>query len=352
MNISLHAVGKKKQKRGSVSLGFGLNSRKKNTSPGNNIFGDDGDSSDDGIDNDTNQRISRREVVNKQIGREQTARRRRAQADLALVKDKSVYDYDGAYDSFQPGTDASRETEVKGKEKKSKYIGDLMKTAKIRERERDAIFERRNARDQAEQDATDDFKGKEKFVTKSYKRKLQERKQWQAEEQEREREESVNDVSKKSAGAAFAGFYGNLNRSAILEQRKKNEKASSRANTDENEEDNKEETVDTKSLDDGDFDARQNFLGGFERSSLANTDGYNKDDDKNTKQVEDECDVEVSDLPKLSDREVREKKVAEARERYFQRKQAIQLEQWRAIVLFLVPGFNTIHLMKICSQYL
>lgn len=308
MNISLTSASKK-QKKGGSSLAFGLNSRKKSANPGSsggNVFGDDGDSSDNDSVDGTNQGMSRREVVNKQIAREQAARRRRAQADLASAKETAgVYDYDGAYDSFHPAKEETAKKEEEPKEKKSKYIGDLLKAAKVRERERDAIYERRNAREQAEEEENADFRGKEKFVTKSYKRKLQERKQWEAEQEQKEREEEANDVTKKSAGSAFAGFYGNLNRSTMTEQKSK---------SDENlPNDSVDRIDDAKQLDDDDFDPRQGFLGGFERSSQADTNEAKKDGQMT---VEDDTEVKV---PKLSMREIREKKVAEARIRYLKR---------------------------------
>jgi len=314
MNISLPAAGKKKQKKGGSSLAFGLNSRKKTTSNNNNVFGDDGDSSDNDSDDGANQRKSRRQVVNEQIAREQAASRGRAQAALASAKDATgVYDYDGAYDSFHP-TEESK-TKPEAEEKKSKYIGDLLKAAKVRDRERDAIYERRNAKEQAEEDANADFRGKEKFVTKSYKRKLQERKQWEAEQEQKEREEEANDVTKKAAGSAFAGFYGNLNRSTMTEQKAKSDEDLPNDSVDRNEENSTEEKVDIKLPDDDDFDPRQGFLGGFERSSKADANDAKNDENKT---VVDDNEVKV---PKLSMREIREKKVVEARLRYLKRMQ-------------------------------
>ena len=314
MNISLSSAGNKKQKKGGSSLAFGLNNRKKSTNPSSNVFGDDGDSSDNDSDDGTNHGMSRRDVVNKQIAREQAALRRRAQADLASANDTAgVYDYDGAYDSFRPTAESTAKPEV-DKEKKSKYIGDLLKAAKVRERERDAIYERRNAREQAEEEANADYRGKEKFVTKSYKRKLQERKQWEAEQEQKEREEEANDVTKKAAGSAFAGFYGNLNRSAMTEQTSKSDEVNDSVGG-KGQEDSK------PSDDDDDFDPRQGFLGGFERSSQPDTSDANKDGFA-TVQDEDE-----TKAPTLSMREIREKKVAEARVRYLQRKQSVALGQ-------------------------
>ena len=315
MNISLSGAGSKK--KGGSSLAFGLNSRSKKpaSSSGGNVFGDDGDSSDNDSDGD-NRGLSSREVVNKQIAREQAAARRRAQAALAK-ETANVFDYDGAYDSFQPKETAPKE-EPKNQERKSKYIGDLLKAAKVRERERDAIYERRNAKEQAIEDANADYRGKEKFVTKSYKRKLQERQQWEAEQERKEREEEANDVTKKKAGSAFAGFYGNLNKSAMTEQKSDDPPPSPTV-------EKQEETNEAMALDD-DFDPRQGFLGGFERSSQAEESNSQLEGNtsSSSQPVQDET---AAKLPKLSMREKRERKVAEARERYLQRKQAIQADQ-------------------------
>jgi len=352
MNTSLNSAdGNKKRKIGSASsaLTFGLNSRKekgnsRSTSSKKNVFGDDDDSSgSDGNGGGTNKNSnnsqikSRREVVNEQIAKEQAARRRRAQADLASVNDKSVYDYDGAYDSFQTNMDATKtEREKKKNEKKSKYIGDLLKAAKVRERERDVIFERRNAREQAEEDARDEYKGKEKFVTNSYKRKLQERKQWEAEQEEKDREEAANDVTKKSAGAAFAGFYGNLNRSAIMKQMpNKGDRDEERVIPDD--EADKEENSTLAGFSDDDFDPRQGVFGGFQRSSASGAHG-DDDDDKitvngghdhgnGTEQCQNETTDKTSPPPDRSLRQIRERKVAEARGRYLKRKQALVSDQ-------------------------
>lgn len=298
-------------------MAFGLNSRKKASNPSkSNVFGDDGDSSDDESD-EGNQGKSRREVVNKQIAREQAAHRRRAQADLASSTERNVYDYDGAYDSFQQKQKDTTKKEV-DQEKKSKYIEDLLKAAKVRERERDVIYERRNAKEQEEEDAKADYRGKEKFVTNSYKRKLQERKQWEVEQKQKEREEEANDVTKKSAGSAFAGFYGNLNRSAMTEQTNENLPSAAADRDKENGEKRKNSAGPPG---DDDFDPRQGFLGGFERSSNGNAGGGGI---VSSEPVEDESADKVT---KLSIRELREKKVAEARERYLKRKESNRLEQ-------------------------
>ena len=187
MNINLS-----KKSKTSGSLGFGLNSRgsTKKKKKKSNVF-DDGSDDDDGNsktgqggnggdDVDTSE-LSGREQVNRQIAAEQAALRKRAQAAAAAIEDPSVYDYDGAYDSFKQEEEEDKEAKkAQDSDKKSRYIGDLLKAAKKRERERDAIYERKVAKEQAEEDAQAEYAGKEKFITKAYKRKLEERKKWEA----------------------------------------------------------------------------------------------------------------------------------------------------------------------------
>jgi coiled-coil domain-containing protein 55 len=328
MNISLATSGKKKK----GTLGYGLNDRKDNSKKSSsNVFGDDDDDDHDHDDNGfPSSSGDNRKAVNEQIAMEQAALRRRAQAALTSVEDPSVYDYDGAYDSFK--NDNTNDTEQKSnnddstRERKSKYIGDLLKAAKVRERERDAIYERRIAREQAEEDAKEEYAGKEKFVTKAYKRKLEERKRWEQEEEQKEREEAANDVTKKSAGAAFASFYGNLNKNVSVGGAAKESDGVAAVEP---------PTGTLEALDD--FDPRQGFLGGFERSTAEDENELqetmkNANADKSetgTSSFQDPAGVAVQrpKEPQLSMRERRDKKVAEARIRYLQRKEAMLADQ-------------------------
>ena len=76
---------------------------------------------------------------------------------------------------------------------------------------------------------------------------------------------------------------------------------------------------------DDDFDPRQGFLGGFERSSQPDVSGAKSTGGINgPESAEDE---NTDKVPKLSIRELREKKVAAARQRYLKRMKAIRSEQ-------------------------
>ena len=167
MNINLSGSKKKAGK----TLGFGLN--KRSTKPKSNVF-DDGDNSSNGGDDeqdDPEKKTSKKDeraAVNREIAAEQEALRNRAKKAMAAASGDSLYDYDGAYDSFNPkkGAEKEAQNDEAAAPKKSRYIHDLMKQAEKRNVERDAIYERRVAREQEEEDAQADFRGKEKFVTK------------------------------------------------------------------------------------------------------------------------------------------------------------------------------------------
>jgi coiled-coil domain-containing protein 55 len=321
MNISLSGAKEKGRKR---SLEYGLNNR--STNPSNiakNVFDDDDSSDADDIDKKEKLADSfcggGRKAVNQQIVKEQAALRKRAQAAMAQVQDPTIYDYDGAYDTFKSNNDADeqlpRKTSKITEERKSKYIDDLLKAAKIRERERDVIYERRIAREQAAEDAKDEYSGKEKFISKAYQRKLEERRQWELEQEEKEREEAANDVTKKSAGVAMANFYGNLNKNVALGGK---------------DDTTNQEHVEKTSMESlNDFDPRGDFMQEFERSTDPQNEGQ-------VKEIGLEEKIEIMNdrqnlsstlvAPAMSTRERREKKVAEARIRYLNRKQAAMEE--------------------------
>ena len=185
---------------------YGLNVRK------DNAFGEDSNSSESedaaGDDNDD------RMIVNRDLKAEQEALRKRAAATAAAAAASlDLYDYDGVYDEMHPAPE-SKQPKEKPDTKKSRYIGDLLKASKTRERERDIVYERKISREQAQEEA--EFHGKEKFVTKAYKQKLAERELWAQEEEERRRDEEKEDVTKKTSDGAFASFYGNLSRNVAM----------------------------------------------------------------------------------------------------------------------------------------
>lgn len=124
----------------------------------------------------------------------------------------SIYNYDNEYDEFSSSLQKQRdETIQKNKSQtekgSSRYIAKLLGTAKNRNREREIIYERKLAREQQVENSKEEYVGKEKFVTKSYKRKLEERELWLKEEEERNKLEELNDVTKQKG---LDSFYGNM----------------------------------------------------------------------------------------------------------------------------------------------
>ena len=117
-----------------------------------------GGSDDDDGEGDEEEPLSERGRVNQQIAKEQAALRKRAQAAAAAAtaENPNVYDYDGVYDSFRPVAETAPK---KDSERKSKYIGGLLKTAEKRNMEREQVFERKIAREQAEEDAKAEYIG-------------------------------------------------------------------------------------------------------------------------------------------------------------------------------------------------
>lgn len=170
-----------------------------------NVFGDDDD--DDEYDEP-----SSRAGVNEAVRSEQDALKVRSQKAIQAA-DTSVYDYDGAYDSFHRAQTDEKEKE---EDRRSRYIEDLLEAAKKRKHEKDIIYEKKIAREQAMEEAEEDYRGKEKFVTAAYRKKLEERKLWLAQDERQRQEEEANDVTKRTGGLGMASFYGNLSNNVAL----------------------------------------------------------------------------------------------------------------------------------------
>ena len=224
-------------------LGFGLNARgsassvaavlskkkesKRSTKKAASVFDE---SSDDDSSEDDRRPSARggrgtatgRSAVNAEIAQEQAALRQRAEAAMGSAASSSeVYNYDDGYEEFSM---AEREAKRKAAtaaasqsqqpERKSRYIGQLLKTAESRKREHEILRERRVAREQAAEEANNavEFAGKDKYVTKSYKRKLAEREAWLKEEESKEKEEKAagKDRRKDKGGIGMASFLGSV----------------------------------------------------------------------------------------------------------------------------------------------
>jgi coiled-coil domain-containing protein 55 len=227
----------------SGGLGYGLNQRnnkkrKKRGGGGLTGFADSDDSSsDDNNSNTAGQQLSGRSAINREIAAEQSALRKRAEAAMASSNmDSAMYDYDGEYDSFasagkkeSSSTKTQQQKEAAAEKGQSRYISNLLKSSQRRAQEQEIIYERKVAKQQAEEDANNmEYEGKEKFITSAYKKKLAEREAWAKEEEVRAKREAEDDVTQKKGGNfLFAGFGRNVIMGV------NNNKQSSAKNTDE-----------------------------------------------------------------------------------------------------------------------
>lgn len=201
--------------------------------------GDDSEHEDDDRGKSSSQ--SYRSRVNRDLRREQEALRMRASqigaqppaagaASTAAVAAAAVgaastdlYDYDGSYDTFkapqqqQPAASSSASASHNDA-RKSRYVGELLKAAEIRQRERELRMERKVAKEQAEEAKEDESLGnKDRFVTSAYKRTLQERELWVRDQQAKEVLEQQADVThKNNASIAMSSFYSNLSRNVAM----------------------------------------------------------------------------------------------------------------------------------------
>jgi len=215
------------------NLSYGLNARSggtggnsskgKKKKKGLSGFGGD-DSDDSSSDKDTNNtKTSARSTINKEIQAEQEALRKRAQAAMAKSTSASIeYNYDDEYDNFSSNKKKEDAAAAAAKQKllstnnepkQSRYINTLLKTAQRRNQEQEIIYEKQVQKDQSIEDPL--YEGKDKFITSSYKRKLQEREQWAQQEKERSKREEIEDVTKKGKGMGNFMFSG-IGRSMLV----------------------------------------------------------------------------------------------------------------------------------------
>lgn len=168
----------------------------------NNIFGDDNASDED---NGT-------DWVKKALKAEGEKNKMKKQTKLdiqkALNEDPTIYMYDEVYDNIEH---TKGQLEVnKQKEKKPRYIENLLKTAERRKKEQEHRIERMV---QKEREAEGEmYADKESFVTSAYKAKLEEFKKMEEEEARMSRLEAIGDVTKQKD---ISGFYRHLYRQTV-----------------------------------------------------------------------------------------------------------------------------------------
>ncbi len=117
-------------------------------------------------------------------------------ADNAEELDASIYDYDAVYDSMKP----QKKTTVEDKERRPKYMSNLLAAAAVRKRDATIAEEKKLAREREAEG--EEFADKEKFVTSAYKTLQEENRR--LEEEERIREEREHKINK---GTGMTNFF-------------------------------------------------------------------------------------------------------------------------------------------------
>lgn len=160
-----------------------------------NVFACSDDDEDQGDDGPKTQ-----EEVNRMLatgGSYADLRRRRQKRDIeqVLLQDETAFEFDSVYHELQAerATQAAAHQQQK-RERKARYVQDLLKHAEAREREHAIILERRLLRERAAEDHL--FGDKERFVTSAYKQKLLEEELWKREQQEKDARDEANSAER------------------------------------------------------------------------------------------------------------------------------------------------------------
>ncbi|KAG9233953.1 putative nuclear speckle splicing regulatory protein 1 like protein [Amylocarpus encephaloides] len=119
--------------------------------------------------------------------------------ETAEELDANIYDYDAVYDSLKPQKKITQDD----KERKPKYMTNLLAAAAVRKRDATIAEEKKLARDREAEG--DEYADKEKFVTSAYKKQQEEARRLEEEERIKEAQEQ-----KKNKGSGMTKFYMNM----------------------------------------------------------------------------------------------------------------------------------------------
>ena len=162
--------------------------------PARSAFGEDGGDDDDDDDGGDVDAAIRAHAEKKKV--------------LLSSAGQEEYDFDGTYDAYSKPAPAAASRAPSSAPTGPKYLASLLESSAARAREKELAKERTLAKEAAAEDAL--HPGKEKFVTASYKRKLEERDAWVREEEETKKKEEREEAQRMSKGG-MAGFYRNVN---------------------------------------------------------------------------------------------------------------------------------------------
>ena len=119
--------------------------------------------------------------------------------------DPSIYDYDAVYDSLHAKPASSSSSAAADREKKPKYMNNLLAAAEVRKRDQLRAKEKMLAKEREMEG--DEFADKEKFVTGAYKRQQEEMRRLEEEEAVKE---AQAEERKRREGGGMKALYKNL----------------------------------------------------------------------------------------------------------------------------------------------
>ncbi|KAM8975837.1 nuclear speckle splicing regulatory protein 1 [Pelodytes ibericus] len=162
---------------------------------------------------DSDDETSVGESLQKEALKKRVMKQTKLEIQKALEEDSSVYDYDNVYDDLQKKKEENNAKQLAGKDKKPKYIQNILKAVEVRKKEQEKRMEKKIQKEREMEGQ--EFEDKEAFVTSAYKKRLQEK----AEEEEQERREAEMeaslDVTKQKD---LSGFYRHLLNQTVGEE--------------------------------------------------------------------------------------------------------------------------------------
>ncbi|XP_073421530.1 nuclear speckle splicing regulatory protein 1 isoform X2 [Dendrobates tinctorius] len=163
---------------------------------------------------DSDEEMSVGETLQKEALKKRVMKQTKLEMQKALEEDASVYEYDSVYDDLQKKKEDNAAKMLSGKDRKPKYIQNILKAVEHRKKELEKRMEKKIQKEREMEG--EEFQDKEAFVTTAYKKKLQEK----AEEEERERREAAIeaslDVTKQKD---LSGFYRHLLNQTVGEEK-------------------------------------------------------------------------------------------------------------------------------------
>ncbi|CAH2220099.1 Hypothetical predicted protein [Pelobates cultripes] len=162
---------------------------------------------------DSDDETSVGESLQKEALKKRVMKQTKLEIQKALEEDSSVYEYDNVYDDLQKKKEESSAKMLAGKDKKPKYIQNILQAVEVRKKEQEKRMEKKIQKEREMEG--EEFQDKEAFVTSAYKKRLQEKAEEEAQERRQAEMEASLDVTKQKD---LSGFYRHLLNQTVGEE--------------------------------------------------------------------------------------------------------------------------------------